>query len=416
MSNYKSFYLRQLGIKESTMPSTQTPDQEEEGQLGQDAIEQGSDKFQDLLKTKGPVAMPSSVIGLAVRGSSTGGFPSGMDQTGISPSTPTGRLGGYEPIKASKDNSQIVNKTPGNETIGSKNPIGNDNMPTNGDEHPHQIQQLKGNEAPQDLTGAASDPDSNMKVQNELPNEQPNQSQEISIDVADNAMADDNSENPEEEKPLAMSPEGEKMRDHQNISEGKHKAGCKCGFCSNKGSFGKKKEEESKDKDDKKLIVDKEKSENKVDETFKRHIVLMKEYLGLNESKCKCRNPDCKCECMTDECITCGCGKPNTQHATMDKEKAGFVKVNENLPDVKEPDHAYCTGCGKKMEPSKESPGNKHLTCPKCLGYKKGEVRGSKKVDESKLKFIAESLSKKKALSVKESRLLDLSKKLLKNK
>lgn len=35
------------------------------------------------------------------------------------------------------------------------------------------------------------------------------------------------------------------------LTEGGHKAGCKCGFCKNKGSFGKKKKEDKKDKEDK---------------------------------------------------------------------------------------------------------------------------------------------------------------------
>ena len=45
------------------------------------------------------------------------------------------------------------------------------------------------------------------------------------------------------------------MRDSINqikamISEGGHKAGCTCGFCKNKGSFGKKKKESEKEGDE----------------------------------------------------------------------------------------------------------------------------------------------------------------------
>ena len=36
------------------------------------------------------------------------------------------------------------------------------------------------------------------------------------------------------------------------ITEGGHKAGCKCGFCANKGKFGKKADDDTKAKDDKK--------------------------------------------------------------------------------------------------------------------------------------------------------------------
>lgn len=36
------------------------------------------------------------------------------------------------------------------------------------------------------------------------------------------------------------------------ITEGGHKAGCKCGFCANKGKLGKKADDDTKAKDDKK--------------------------------------------------------------------------------------------------------------------------------------------------------------------
>ena len=36
------------------------------------------------------------------------------------------------------------------------------------------------------------------------------------------------------------------MRERMKLTEGKHKAGCQCGFCKNKGSFGKKKAEDEK--------------------------------------------------------------------------------------------------------------------------------------------------------------------------
>ena len=93
-SDYKTYLLKQLGLKES---QTTLPLSEEDEELRQNIS---------------PTALRSPVIGLAVRGSSTGGFPSGLDQTGLSPDTPTGRLGGYEPVPLNPVNSKIFNKTP----------------------------------------------------------------------------------------------------------------------------------------------------------------------------------------------------------------------------------------------------------------------------------------------------------------
>ena len=39
---------------------------------------------------------------------------------------------------------------------------------------------------------------------------------------------------------------GESSYSNMKVTEGKHKAGCQCGFCKNKGSFGKKKAEDEK--------------------------------------------------------------------------------------------------------------------------------------------------------------------------
>lgn len=45
--------------------------------------------------------------------------------------------------------------------------------------------------------------------------------------------------------PSVEADEPESFRKGYNVGEGKHKPGCKCGFCKNKGSFGKKKKEEN---------------------------------------------------------------------------------------------------------------------------------------------------------------------------
>lgn len=85
-----------------------------------------------------------------------------------------------------------------------------------------------------------------------------------------------------------------------------------------------------------------------LDETFRRHKKFMRKSLNLKECTCECGDPDCKCECMTDECMTdecksCGCGKskknkmeenvgasePFVTKWKMDPEKAGMIKVEE---------------------------------------------------------------------------------------
>lgn len=38
----------------------------------------------------------------------------------------------------------------------------------------------------------------------------------------------------------------------RKFNEGGHKAGCQCGFCKNKGKFGKKADADASEKDDKK--------------------------------------------------------------------------------------------------------------------------------------------------------------------
>lgn len=92
-------------------------------------------------KMMSPTAIAPQVIGVAIRGSSTGGLPSGADQTGISPSTPTGKLGGYEPIKIDKGNSVLVDKTPQEQKITTSEPIAPESSDEHcGEEHPHQVQ------------------------------------------------------------------------------------------------------------------------------------------------------------------------------------------------------------------------------------------------------------------------------------
>ena len=352
-SNYKTYLLRQLGLKESQLPPSAV-NEDDDVPFMDDADKLANAAMGGPIS---PTAIPTPVIGMAVRGSSTGGFPSGCDQTGIMPNTPTGRLGGYEPIPTdTRLNSKIVDATPQNCDINSGNPIDLHPQPIPQEPHPHQVQQNNG-QAPQNLTGASTDSDSTLKLKPDMP-------MDVDVDVhgGNEKPQDEKDDQKEETKDLNNMDGEESMEDEDNakaggLSEGKHKKGCKCGFCMNTHRFGKKDKEDKKDKKDDKddghhvfpKKDDDEDNEKKVDETFKRHTMLMKEYLGIKEAKCKCGNPDCKCgpDCKccggVNECATCGCGqkeeegkdhvgasKPFVTHWKMDKEKAGMVKVDEN--------------------------------------------------------------------------------------
>jgi len=386
---YKNYLLRQMGVKESQIkPSIVErnafpnidPDElemgskdekEEHGMSDEKAAQTAAQhlqqkdqghyytgmekaKKQGMLKDAlmgggmlSPTAKATPVIAVAIRGSNTGGLPSGADQTGISPSTPTGRLGGYEPIPTAKDNSELIDKTPSNPQINSPSPKAE--VPqTIVDPHPHQTQHATG-DVPQAVTGASTDSDSTLTLKSLL-----SKPKTVDIDVAEEGgqkMNDMDGEESMEDNDKAQ----------QGLNEGKHKSGCQCGFCKNKGSFGKKKDTDEGCCDEKKEEVDegKKKKEThpkgccvkcwekgrqitcredgtcpkcspkatKVDETFKRHTMLMKEYLGIKESKCKCGDPDCTCDCVTDECKTCGCGKLNTVHEEVTPAK--LVRVSE---------------------------------------------------------------------------------------
>ena len=395
MSNYKNYLLSQMGIKESQVnPSTVDrnafegidPDElrmgaddeagehnmspEKAKQTAMQHLEEPGQKHyytgMDMAKKIGmlkddfmgggaisPTAIPTPIIALGVRGSSTGGFPSGMDQTGIQPNTPTGRLGGYEPIPTAKDNSELINKTPCNPQINSATP--KTEVPqTVVEPHPHQVQHVTG-EPPQAATGASTDGDDTLTLKSAMP-------KGVNIDVSQEGTEEKQQDMNDMDGEESMEDQDEMKQD---INEGKHKKGCQCGFCKNKGSFGKKKKtEEKKDTDE---CMDEEKKDlkeselhsvkepnfayctgcgkkmptnhpssdskqhkvcdkckgfkeprypEKVDETFKRHMVLMKEYLGIDEEK----EEEKKVE---EE------KKQEISHWRMDKEKAGMVKLSE---------------------------------------------------------------------------------------
>jgi len=368
MSDYKKYLLRQLGIKESSiqpsivernsypgidpqeleigtkdekddhgMPIDKAkltakqhlaaPDQEHYYSGVEKAKKAGMLKDTFMGGGISPTAIATPVIGIAVRGSSTGGFPSGMDQTGISPNTPTGRLGGYEPIPTAKDNSELVGKTPANAQINSASPISNVE-PTSAEPHAHQVQQCMG-EPPQNITGASTDSDSTLTLKSGMPKQQATVDIDINQEGEMNDMDGQESMEDEDDAKAGLNEtfarhmklmrqkigllegdEAEAMANQDQmldadtrcmdcgkelesgnetgtcrvctaknrpdrlsgqLNEGAHKAGCTCGFCANKGNFGKKKKDENtnapKDnKTNKKLIVDKDKKEEEMDD------------------------------------------------------------------------------------------------------------------------------------------------------
>ena len=305
MSDYKKYFLRSMGMSESQIKPSIDPDELEQGSeedgISNDALKIGGDDVKEPFKGMGrdfalsPTAIATPVIGVSVRGSVTGGLPSGADQIGdISP----GCMGGYEKIPISNVNSKVVDKTPSNSQINSSNPINRNPKTTDTVTHPHQVQNDVG-EAPQAVTGASTDSDDTLTLKSAMP-------KGMDIDIAEGEDEDNNSNNPEFQekdrdqfrKDRSSSPEGEDVRKHLGMNE-----------------------------------------------TFARHKQLMDNKLSLNESTCKCGDKGCKCKCkITDECKDCGCDKLNTSHDMkenvgaseplvtnwkMDKEKGGMVKVSE---------------------------------------------------------------------------------------
>lgn len=339
-ADYKKYVMRQLGLQEAQfvpLPKTEAIDADElEKGIDDEAGEHnmtpekarltakqhlskanqghyysGMDKAKKagMLKDEGmisPTARPPTILALGIRGSTTGGLPSGADQQGdISPT----KVGGYDRVKPQNLNSKLVDKTPDNPEIHQSSPI-NDNPSTEaGVTHPHQIQ-VTAHEEPQSVTGASTDSDPTLTLKSATP-------KGIEIDIP-----------------------GDREEPEQAVH----------------------------DEDDHTAMI----PATSLSETFARHRKLMLEKLGLckcgcKPSECTCK-PTCECGCnkKVEECATCGCGDPNDTHG-----------MKENLPQVKEPNFAYCVGCGKKMETTRGDK-TQHKVCDKCLGYKPGETRGGR--------------------------------------
>lgn len=384
MSNYKRYFIKQLGLGESLKPSDIQPSEvdpkelemgvEDEKEHSNDPKTQQTIALQHLKDTPNyytrlnnagleetgvppqkrtsPSAISTPVIAMAIRGSSTGGLPSGadrnmelpqngMDVSNLSPS----QLGGYEPIPTAKDNSKIVNKTPKNSQINSSDVIANSEVSDDTtDNHPHQFQQAQG-EAPQAVTGASTDSDNSLKLKMAMP-------KGVDVDIAEGDDEDNNSNNPEFKekdqdqfrKDRSASPEGDDVRKQLGMNE-----------------------------------------------TFARHLKLMNETIdsrNLNQS-----GSDDKSEVKTPD-------KIEEKYAAPFAKMRGLANLGERRVSK------------NGLWESSHKPGENFETHWKMDKEKAGMV----KVDESKLLSVKEFLSKKSSLNEKESNVLKQIEEVLKKR
>ena len=318
MSNYKSYLLRQLGIKEGQIKSSDV-DRDAFPGIDPDELEQGSDEerqehgFPPDIATKtavdhleapeqghyytgvekakdagmlrenppfssiSPTAKNPSILAVNIRGT-----PGGMMPTSLAPSdtaiAPEGAgvdvkskaaLGGLDLVSVQKPNSSVIDSTPQNNMINSDKPISDIVPTTPADGHPSQTQQLD-KDPVQALTGTSGDGNAPM---GEKPEPEKFEAGEedmsltsampdgIDIDVP----RDDGEENPDEK-------------------------------------------ENEEDPIDPHMVNDDKDNENGINETFARHKKLMREKLGIKEEE------------KTEECKTCGCNMPNTEHPKKTKK------------------------------------------------------------------------------------------------
>jgi hypothetical protein len=188
MSNYKNFQLRQLGLKEGQFPPSKVDANVFPGIDPEEKQTEPSDRERML----SPTAIATPVIGVTVRGSNTGGLPSGKN---ITPKN----LGGYELVNPEKDNSQLVDKTPDNTDINSSTPISDSDKTIPETPHPHQIQK-DANEPPQELTGAPVNADTDMTLKSVAPAakpaaDEPEAEGEVSVDVDEEAKTPEEKDN-----------------------------------------------------------------------------------------------------------------------------------------------------------------------------------------------------------------------------
>jgi len=258
-ADYKKYVMRQMGLQEAQF--VPLPKKE--------AIE----------PQISPTARPPTILALGIRGSTTGGLPSGADQQGdISPT----KVGGYDRVQPKNLNSKLVDKTPDNPEIHQSNPI-NDNPSTEaGVTHPHQIQ-VTAHEEPQSVTGASTDSDPTLTLKSASP-------KGIEVDIP--------GENQEPEQAVHDEDDHTAMIPATSLSEtfARHRKLMleKLGLCS----------------------------------------------CGCKPSECTCK-PDCKCGCnkKVEECATCGCGDPTDTHDYEEEEKTlDEIKDFSNRSDDEVPE------------------------------------------------------------------------------
>lgn len=282
MSDYKRYFLKQIGVSESLKPAGIQPSEVDPSELemGMDdekdhtndpgeqqtiALQHLKDKpdYYSRIKAAGleeegatppafpkimsPTAMVTPVIAMAVRGSSTGGLPSGADRNmslpnidGIDTSRlKPSQLGGYEPIPTARDNSELIDKTPVNQEINS-NSVKNYDPQTQIDPHPHQVQKAQG-EPPQDVTGASTE-DSPLKLKMAMPS-----GVDVDLQEGDKDIQEDGSKEENVNKPLGMN---ETFARHLKLMnetiEARNLDECNCGPSCDCG--GEEKKEETPEK------------------------------------------------------------------------------------------------------------------------------------------------------------------------
>lgn len=368
-----------------------------------------------------PTARPPTILAMGIRGSTTGGLPSGADQQGdISPT----KVGGYDRVQPKNLNSKLVDKTPDNPEIHKSNPINNNPSTEAGVTHPHQIQ-VTAHEEPQSVTGASTDSDPTLTLKSaspkgievDIPGENQESEQQVHDEDDHTAMIPSTSlsETFARHRKLMLEKLGlchctgckpsecscpddckcgckkveecatcgcgdpTDTHDHEeeektNLDEAKHKKGCKCGFCMNKHRFGKKTEtdegmgedelsdfDEPEDDDDahakdpdypekhkkqfrkdrsasaagdevrKYFDKDKKKVEEqqRLDESYAAPFQRMRSLAGVG-------NMILTSNGLFENKNDPGASKPFNTHWKMDKEKAGYVKIDEEkLKQVK---------------------------------------------------------------------------------
>ena len=270
-------------------------------QLSADDAELIAKQHLDKGETKeqlSPTARPTPIIALGIRGSSSGGLPSGVDQgrQDISPS----KVGGYDRVTPQNLNSKLVDKTPSNPDIKqAAAPIINNPQTKETVTHPHQIQ-VTAHEMPQAATGASTDSDPTLKLRSAVP-------KGIDIDITDEGGAESDEEVKNEDNNTAMIPA------------------------------------------------------TSLSETFERHKGLMEAKLGLKKCPCSGGQCDCgpNCKCKKTgvcECATCGCGDPNDTHGKKDA-KVGWGTTMSGECGICGRDHPtdQCTEPGAKAQYKKDS-------------------------------------------------------------